>query len=378
MHTSRRRFLQLSSAAGLLLLPLLRTTRAHAADVLPKRLVFFHTPLGTVRDTWRSTGGGATFTLSPILQPLAPYQKKLLLIDGLKFAPAVNDAGENAGNHHETGTMLTGRVCNGRDELSKHSNISLDQYLRAKMPATVPVKSLEVMTFNSKPSTLRSDRNLFSAKGPDLPVIPEADPQKAFDRVFAGVTGSTGPAVDAQLEAIRARRRSVLDVVGREVSSLQGELTGSERAKLDQHLTAIRELEKRLQAPETSGGMCTVPGRPGVVNPYDNDTLPARLKANMEIVASAMACDLLRVAVIGNENGQGRARPTWLGYSTNWHDAYTHTTTGHDQHTNIQRHFAKIASTSHKEFLINCLNAMGRPETSFGKVSGSPIPDLVA
>jgi hypothetical protein len=444
MTASRRTFLKLGSAAAAgLLLPVMRSARAFGqTTAAPRRLVFFHSPLGTVRDQWLPTGSGASYTLSPILQPLQTWKSQLLVVDGMHFTPDPDDAGNGAGNHHEPGTMLTGKTCNGRDELSKHSNISLDQFIKAKLPSTVAVKSLELMTFYSNP-LLRADRNLFSASGPNLPVVPEADPQKAFDRVFGGFSAPTGTGGSTEAEAIRLKRLSVLDAVSKELTGMQPRLSATERLKLDQHLTAIRELEKRLQTPATTGGMCTLPGKPTAVNPYDNDTIPGRLRAHMDIVVAAMACDRIRVAVIGSENGQGRAKPTWIGLGTNWHDSYTHNSTGKVEHAKVHNWYVQqfayligkfasipegagtmldntaivmfseqgcrffgssptehsrvdlpymvagscggyfkvgtfqtLSQRSHKDFLFNCLRAMGYPDTSMGKVSGTPIAEL--
>ncbi|MBX7097108.1 MAG: DUF1552 domain-containing protein [Myxococcaceae bacterium] len=451
MHFSRRSFLKLSTAASLYVLPVLRASRAYGATTAaPKRIVFFHTPLGTVRDAWACTGSETSFTLSQILQPLAPHKDSLLVIDGLNFAPVASLADDSTGNHKEPGSMLTGRSCDGRDEASKHTNISLDQYLKSKLPSTVRTRSLELITSYRNDFALRADRSLFSALGPNLPVIPEADPQKAFDRVFAGVTSSgstSGP--DPAVEALRLKRKSVLDAVTAELQAVQPQLTGAERAKLDQHLTNVRELETRLTTaapPVTTSAGCTVPGRPAASPPYENASIPARLQSHLKVVANAMACDLVRVAVIGAENGQGRASPGWVGagYDTNWHDAFTHGTGGHAQHAAIHRwyveqfaslvamfksvkegagtmldntalvlfseqgcrynsgttehskqnlpyvvagscggyfkqgRFVTLPTTSHKDFLFNCLHAMGYPETSFGNVSGTPIAALKA
>lgn len=447
---SRRRMLKLSAAGSALLLPVLRSTRAEAATTLPKRLVFFHTPLGTIRENYAPTGTETAFNLSPILQPLSPFKNDLLVIDGIDF-------GTRAHNHHEPGAMLTGIYCSGADGTSQHTNISLDQYVKSKLPSSVPLKSLELMTFDRKPSRLDADRHLLSAGGPGLPVIPEGDPRAAFDRVFAGVVPGTGggtTAVDPAVEALRADRRSVLDVVSKELTSLHGRLSAKERAKLDQHMTAIRELELRVAesgpadpAPTDPGAACTVPTRPAAQAVYENNTLPTRLKLNIEITAYAMACDQIRVAVLGNETGQGRASPIWVGFNSNWHDAFTHDTGGRAQHTAIhkwyveqfaylvglfksipegdgtmldntalvmfseqgcrylnlgsqythhsakdlpfvvagscggyfkQNRFVNAGGALYNKFLINCLHAMGYPESGFGKLSASPITSIIA
>ena len=74
MHFSRRSFLKLSTAASLYVLPVLRASRVYGATgTAPRRIVFFHTPLGTVRNAWACTGSETNFSLSQILQPLAAH-----------------------------------------------------------------------------------------------------------------------------------------------------------------------------------------------------------------------------------------------------------------------------------------------------------------
>ena len=81
---TRRRLLQGLGASAALspLLPLLHSASAQEAT-FPQRLILFWTPHGTVYDSWRPTGTESAFTLGPILQPLAPFQSRLCVLDGL-------------------------------------------------------------------------------------------------------------------------------------------------------------------------------------------------------------------------------------------------------------------------------------------------------
>jgi hypothetical protein len=439
---SRRRLLGLSPAAGILLSPVLRATRAAAAGLgPPRRLVFFHSPLGTVRASYLPPGSEAGLDLaaSRVLAPLAPFRDRILVIDGMKRNPEPPLSGSGGGNHKEQGVMLTGRTCDGTDSGSKHGNVSIDQFLRSKLPDSVRIKSLELF-HRPLTGTLSADRVLLSARGPNLPVVPEGDPRKAFDAVFAGVaTGGTAPGgADPAREALRARRRSVLDAVVKEITRLQGALAGAERAKLDQHMSAIRELEKGLEPVVVQAAGCRVPVAPAPGGGGGGgSTSQAQIEANMTLVACAMSCDLLRVAVIGSGGGRDGAGFAGLG-GNNWHDDYTHGSGGLEQHTQIHRWYAERfaflvrtfaahglldasalvffseqgarggggptehsgvnlpyvvagscggyfkqgrlvnvgAKGGHKDFLFNCLRAMGHEDAVMGNVRGEPIADL--
>src|SRR4051812_23200047 len=77
------------------------------ADGLPKRVVFFFTPNGTVPDQWVAAGGTETsFTLGPILQPLAGHQKDLVVLTGIDNVAATHGPGDD--HQRGMGTMLTG------------------------------------------------------------------------------------------------------------------------------------------------------------------------------------------------------------------------------------------------------------------------------
>lgn len=133
---------------------------------------------------------------------------------------------------------------------------------------------------------------------------PEEDPRKMFTRLFAqGVPAPGGGAADpnAALERLRRQNRSILDGVKANVDILKAKLDGGDRAKLDQHLTSIRDIETRLTAaaaPPPTGTTCKVPPQPPAL-PY-NRSQPNNMKTATELqtqmLVMAIACDLTRVA----------------------------------------------------------------------------------
>ncbi len=321
---NRRHFLKSTLVGSLLYNPIIRFREAAAAGAAKRLIVLFY-PLGVIRENWLPSGTETNFVLSKILRPLEAYKSRLIVCDGINML-------HRNGNHKEFGVLLTGTMCDGTDQASRLTNISLDQVIANHFSGQTRFKSLELAAWDDKPNELQKpDHRILSARGPGQHILAEGDAQKAFDRIFAGVSSSAGvPPVGADSQ----RKRSILDAIVVDLQSLQKELSGNERAKLDQHLSAIREIEKRLQSPVQSG-LCTLPGRPGRIDMHHNDSLPSRLKAQTDIMLAAMMCDLTRVGTLIGEGGEARSQPVWLGLGLDWHDNYTHSSGGREEHTKI-------------------------------------------
>ena len=80
-----------ASLAGTALLP--RTV--WASPLPPKRLVFVFTGLGTIYPSWVPSGTEKNFTLGPILQPLAPFQDRMVVLDGINNECARHGDGDD-------------------------------------------------------------------------------------------------------------------------------------------------------------------------------------------------------------------------------------------------------------------------------------------
>ncbi len=97
-------------------------------------------------------------------------------------------------------------------------------------------------------------------------------------------------------------------------------MSGSEREKIDAHLSSIRDIEKTLQDPDRNGFCEVTQQPPTTIDVYDNDTLHMRFKAHIDILVSALACDQTRVATLTAEGGAGMAQPKWIGLGAKHHD----------------------------------------------------------
>jgi hypothetical protein len=100
---------------------------------------------------------------------------------------------------------------------------------------------------------------------------------------------------------------------------LKGRLGGNDRMKVDHHLDAIQEIDKRLDAPGLVGGACAIPTLGDPLDIYANDLYPELGRLQLDLLAMALACDLTRVASIQWASTQAGKVFTWLGLNETHH-----------------------------------------------------------
>jgi len=257
----------------------------------PKRFIVFYTPNGNIE-----LPTGMDFAGS-ILEPLEPFKNKMLLLSGLDLA--VHDI--PPGEPHQQGmAFLTGRPLNAGNQVGGDgtlagwaSGISVDQEIANALGTETPHKSLHFGVQSTSYGGTEV-RTVISYAGSDQPIANETSPYAMFDLVFSKLGADP-----LGLEKLRSRRHSVLDAVGKQYAALAPRLGGEDKLKLEQHLTAIREVETRLDKPGGElGGSCQLPdtGTPIDLNAPEN--FPAIGKLQMDLLVMAMRCDLTRVATL--------------------------------------------------------------------------------
>ena len=319
MTRSRRDFLR-TVGAGSLALSLFDARRLLAQDApLPKRLILMFTPDGTIPDAWGADGSRTDFKLRRILSPLAKYQAQLNVLQGVDQLSAYSGPGDGhqqGMGHLWTGVeLLPGDIKGGCDSCPAASfagGISVDQAVAAKIGASTAFRSLELGVL------VRSGEDTWSRmcyRGSGQPLPPENDPTKVFQRVF-GKLGAD-PFGYAQR---RALKRSVLDFVHQDFQALRPALDAAERQKLELHETTLREIEQRLDNPGGLGATCKAPGMPATLDARANANAPALGKLQIDLMVTALACDLTRVASLQWTHSVGQLSFPWLGITDRQHD----------------------------------------------------------
>ena len=293
-----------------LALPLLErmvptTALARAATTAVARFCTVYVPNGIVMERWTPETEGTGFAFTPTLKPLEPYREHLLLLSGLDNTGARSRSGASGAHAKSAGAFMTGiepLPTTGSSSLSL--GISMDQIIANTLGQETPLPSLElglegadtvngVGTCDVGFSCAYQNRLAWS--GPSTPRPVETNPRVVFDRLFGNVD-STDPVVR---RARLRRQNSIIDSVLDKVERLQGDLGRRDRAKLDEYLQSVREIERRIQNAEAQGRELPLVESPaGIPVSYDEH---ARLMFDMQTLA--LQTDTTRVITfqIGRE-----------------------------------------------------------------------------
>jgi Protein of unknown function (DUF1552) len=277
------------------MVPALTALRYTAAKPV-NRLGLVYVPMGAVMSNWTPATEGGEFECTPILQPLAPFQDRLLVLTGLDNEPAVARLGEPAGGHGRIGgAFLTGVHAKPTEGADFEAGVSIDQIAARQLGQHTQLGSLE-LGLESAALAGACDVgyscayvNTLCWRSPTTPLPMENNPRAVFERLY-GDSDST----DARARAARMQKdRSILDSVTETVADLQRDLGSRDRGKLSQYLEAIRDIERRIQTAEAqSGRELPVVERPAGSIPASFEEY-ARLMFDLQVLA--YQSDLTRV-----------------------------------------------------------------------------------
>src|SRR5580693_7800834 len=321
---ARRTFLRGTGAA--LALPLLdaMTPTFATATARPIRLSFIEVPNGIMMDKWTPATEGTGFALTPILEPLAEFRDRMLLLSGLDQNQSKALATEVGGDHPRACTAwLTGAHAKMTSGADLHAGISVDQIAAREFGKYTQLASLEIGLESAEVVGACESAygcayyNTVSWRNDTTPLPMENRPRAIFDRMF----GDTGTTDAATRLARRQDDRSILDAVTEDVRRLRGKLGGPDRGKIEQYMEAVRDVERRMQLAEKQGDQdmpqTTAPvGIPPVFSDY--------YKLMADLMVLAWQTDMTRVTTfqIGHEMS-GRAYPE-VGFGDSHHSVTHH------------------------------------------------------
>jgi Protein of unknown function (DUF1552) len=245
IHLPRRTVLKaLGATVGLPLLDAMIPAATALADTAARAkpsMTFVYFPHGAVMDKWTPQKEGTDFDLPPILAPLAPFQRQLTVISGLENKSAVATA-----VHAITpGTWLS--CVPPRVSHEPYGGITIDQIAAQRLGRDTQLASIEVGT-EERGGEGSCDRKYGSSFGktisfrtPSTPLPMEHNPRKLFQQLFG-----QGDAAAERLD-LNQEGRSVLDLVRHDAADLGRSLAPRDRALLDDYLSNVREIERRVQ-----------------------------------------------------------------------------------------------------------------------------------
>ena len=319
----RREFLRrVGAGSAALTLPFLFDSRSAANDGFPKRFVVMFSPNGTIRQEWLPTGDEENFSFRRILAPLEPHKRDILVLDGLNITVLP----ETPGDGHQQGMGRsspptnsypgdTGGGCSRCASVSFASSISIDQYIANHIfsqPGAPPRRSFE---FGVNASRRENVWTRMSYRGASAPVPPQSDPAVAFESLFGGFAGGLSDAERADAQA----ERQIVDFLHGEYGRFRNRLGNDDRLRLDQHLEGLDDVARRIDA-TLAGPTCVPPTGVTEIAYRSDPNYPATGRMMMDMLVSALSCDLTRVASIQWDNSVGGQTFPWLGIAHGHHE----------------------------------------------------------
>lgn len=319
--TNRRRFLRGMGACLALpsleaLLPRVAAAEAAAkgfattASGAPLRMAFLYFPNGAVPGAWTAAGAGGDFKLANTLAPLEALKHRVQVISGLDLKNA-EPGNDGAGDHaRANGSFLTGVRVRKTAGSDIYAGVSVDQIAAQQIGRSTRFASLELSCDPHRKSggcdsgySCAYESNL-AWRTPTSPLAPESNPRLIFERLFG--SGNPGERGDSLLRR-RKQQRSILDFVMDDAKSLSKELTSRDKAKMDEYLTGVREIEQRIV---TAEGFTDVPD-PDMATP---DGIPKAyddyIRLMFQMTALAFETDATRIAtLILARDGSNRSFP---------------------------------------------------------------------
>jgi hypothetical protein len=316
----RRAFLR-SVGAGLAALPFFRLVRdAYARSLgepLPQRFIGVYHPHGIAAELFAKDIGHPDSPLQPFHDAATygrSFKDRIVVIEGIDLLSSTN-------GHESAATILTGSQIT--DELPQNS--SLDQFLAVEngLGAATPVTSVALAVGSSELSA----RETLSFGSGGVPISKIIDPALAFDYLFRNAIVGKDPAARARADRRRRLGQSLIDFVHGDVKRLRARIAPLEQEKLDQHLQALRELEKKLH-PFSPRGRCALPDRPRpfpalVRHNGGEPYFDAITDCHIDLLALAMGCDITRFATLVTADLSYAGNP--LGLPADNHGAVAHT-----------------------------------------------------
>lgn len=326
---SRRTVLKgLGISLGLPMLEAMTPTLGSAAETVaaapPKRAAFLYVPNGVNVDMWRPTGNESEFTLSATLAPLEPFRNSLCVLEGLTL-----DGGrahkDGAGDHARAlASFLTAAHPKKTHGADIRAGVSVDQLAARALGEQTRFPSLEVgCEQGSQAGNCDSGYSCaYSAniawRTESSPVAKETNPKLVFERLF--LDGAE------KGEKERARRmltkKSLLDLVSEDARGLHNKLGGSDRRKLDEYLTGVRELEQRIEHTRKNNQPIPVP-KYDMPQEFPQD-YGEHLRLMADMVVLAFQADVTRVSTFVFANEGSNRGYAHIGVSEGHHDLSHH------------------------------------------------------
>lgn len=315
---ARRTFLRGAGAALALpwldaMMPARAVAAGTAAQSLPRRAAFLFFPNGAIMPDWTPSGTGSSFEFSKTLKPLEAHRQNVLVVSGLAHDKARAN-GDGAGDHARScAAFLTGAQPK-KTSGDIRAGVSIDQLIAERIGHQTRLPSLEIGIEGGRQAGSCDSgyscaySNSVSWKSASTPMGKETNPKNVFERLF-------GKSDDARAREERNfYRKSVLDFVVDDTRKLVPQLGQTDRRKLDEYLTSVREVEQRIERATEETKLQK--GPPSDFAPPEGtpENLTDHIRLMSELLVLAFQTDSTRVAtfMLANEGSNRVYKPIGL------------------------------------------------------------------
>jgi hypothetical protein len=303
--TNRRGFLRGLGAA--VALPALESIRpllaagaqravATTASGAPLRMAYLYIPNGVNMELWRPKGTTSNYKMGETFKPMESLREDFQVFTGFEQKNAFAD-GDGPGDHARgVATFLTSARARKTAGSDINLGVSVDQIAAQAVQNSTRLPSLELSADGVRKAgqcdsgySCAYQFNL-SWRSENQPMTPESNPRAVFERLFGAGSGKER---ENGLGQRLASKKSVLDFVQQDAKAIQKYLGRSDRSKLDEYLTGVREIERQIEKTEAMG----LPVDPGVPAPQEKPgSYQEHLRLMLDMMVLAFKTDSTRIS----------------------------------------------------------------------------------
>lgn len=321
------------------------------------RVAALYLPNGAYPDSWTPTAAGHDFALTPNLEPLAAIRQDVTVLSNLW-----NEQPKDGDGHYlKESSILTCSRIKKTQGADLRNGTEFDQVAATSKGHLTPLPSLEpgvtpvAVGNDAVVGYTRVYGSHISWATPTTPWPRELNPRAVYERLFRAAKGS--PASAAKLDS------PLLDRVAKDAKRLRQSLGAGDRERLDEYLSSIRSIEKRVQRsakPDRTGWKPLVPVDPSQAPTDRPSSHLEHVRLMLDMIAVAFQSDTTRVATFMVGNAVSNVSFRFLDGVTSGHYDVSH-------HANEEQQLAeyKIINRWHVEqfaYLLRRLASMGEGE----------------
>ena len=274
-----------------------------------KRLVVMFSPNGTIPKNFWPESTGSNFELKKIMEPLAPFRNRMLVLNGL------NNKVRGDGDSHMRGMsclltgieLFPGNIQGGSDTPAGWAKgISIDQeiknFFQSQDATRTRFGSLE---FGVGVSDRADPWTRMSYAGPNQPVAPTDDPYQMYKKLYGQIRD-------------RDSLLNILDIVRDDLKRVSKKISAEDKLLLEEHADFVRQMEQEFAQTDNKALIGNPPKfEAGITN--RNDNVPRLSRMQIDLMVNSFVNDFARVGTLQYTKSVGQARMNWLNINDGHH-----------------------------------------------------------